>query len=162
MPATAFDNWRLIGKIGMQRDGKGFNAEIQWRQAYQDFNLRISAPLNGGTFMMAGGERGVSLTTPKGETYQARDAESLMQRHLGWTIPLAGARYWVRGIPDPALSFTQAVRDDEDRLTDFVQAGWRVSVLDYSIEHGMALPKRLFLTRDEIKVRFAIRAWDER
>ena len=33
VPATAFDNWRLIGKIGMQRDGKGFNAEIQWRQA---------------------------------------------------------------------------------------------------------------------------------
>lgn len=157
--AAAFTDWRIAARLAVQRDDKGFSGDLDWRQAGTAFELRLMAPLNGGTFALAGDSGAVSLTTPKGERYAARDAETLMQQHLGWSIPLAGTRWWVRGLAAPGSGTASEVRDSAGRLTDFAQDGWRISILDYVVQDGMSLPKRLFLSHDTLKVRLAVKQW---
>ena len=159
---SAFDNWRLTGRIAVQRADRGFTADIQWRQAGQDFDLRVMAPLNRGTFRLNGGARKVELLTPEGETFSAAEPETLMHDHLGWSIPLAGTRYWIRGIPDPGTASTQEITDETGRWTDFEQDRWRVSILDYVKVDDLDLPRRLYLARDDLKVRIVIKQWERR
>lgn len=156
---AAFADWRVAARLAVQRDDKGFSGDLEWRQAGEAFELRMMAPLNGGTFALAGNPTQVSLVTPKGKRYAAADAESLMQQHLGWSIALGGTRYWIRGLPRPGSATSTEVRDAAGRLTDFAQDGWRISILDYLEFDGMALPRRLFLSRDTLKVRIAIKQW---
>lgn len=157
---AALRDWQLSARIGVQRDDQGFSADLDWRERDGLFELRLAAPLNGGTFALAGDADAVTLRGPKGEHYVADSAEALMETHFGWALPVSGARHWIKGIPAPDSTPTQEVRDAEGRWTDFAQDGWRVSILDYTQVTGMSLPRKLFLNRDDLKVRLVIKAWE--
>ena len=53
---------------------------------------------------------------------EARTAEELMQRELGFALPLSMLSSWLDGVPDPAFPFG---RQSEDA---FEQRGWSISV----------------------------------
>ena len=159
---TALTQWRARGRLAVQRADTGFSADLDWRQAPQSFVLRVMAPLNGGTFSLIGGSAGVSVTTPKGVTDTAGDADELMRRHLGWSVPLGGVGFWLRGVPDPHQEATQEQLDADGRWTAFAQAGWRISILEYHVEDGLALPARLFLRQGDLQVRMVIKQWEHR
>lgn len=156
----ALDRWRLAGRIGIQRGDEGFSGGLDWRNHAAAFDLRVSAPLNGGTFSLAGDATGVTMTTAAGERRHARDVEGLMSAELGWALPLDGARYWVRGVPAPHSDATQVYKDEHGRWTDFVQDGWRVSILDYREVAATSLPRKLFLSHADLEVRVIIKNWE--
>lgn len=157
---SALRTWRLAGRLAVQAEIKGFSADLDWRESNSGFDLRVAAPLNRGTFALSGDASAVSLVTPKGETYTAADAETLMRQHLGWALPLAGVRYWVRGLPDPALPVSAEHLDGAGRWTAFAQDGWQVSVLEYRVAAGLDLPSRLGLSHDKLRVRMVIKRWE--
>ncbi len=159
---SSLSPWRLAGRIGVQREDKGFSADLDWHEAGDDYSLRVAAPLNGGTYALSGNGRAVSLVSSKGDIFSAADPETLMREHLGWALPLAGARYWVRGLPDPAHATSDEQLDEAGRWTAFAQDGWRVSVLEYMHAAGRDLPKRLALAHDKLQVRMAIKSWEQR
>ena len=161
---SSFSPWRLAGRIAVQREDKGFSADLDWREAGTDYSLRVAAPLNGGTYALSGNGKAVSLVSSKGDIFSAADPETLMREHLGWALPLSGARYWVRGIPDPdpAHPVSDERFDEAGRWTDFAQDGWRVNVLEYMHASDRDLPKRLTLSHDELRVRMAIKTWEQR
>lgn len=152
--------WRLAGRIAVQRDDQGVNAGLDWQQDGARFDLRVVAPLNGGTFALAGDDRGVTLVTPKGERFAAVSAEALMEAHLGWMLPVSGARWWVRGVPAPAAPVSQEYFDAQGRWTDFEQSGWRISVLDYVTAGELSLPRKLYLSQAGLQVRVVIKSWE--
>lgn len=158
---ASFEQWRLRGRLAVQRADQGFSADLDWRQAPTSFVLRVTGPLSSGTFALTGGSAGVSMVTPKGETDTAGNAEELMRRHLGWSLPLAGVRYWVRGLPDPADAATQERWDERGRWTEFNQTGWHIQILEYHEDAGLALPARLFLSRADLQVRMAVKQWEQ-
>lgn len=157
--AMACDPFTLSGRVAVQRGSEGGGAKLRWRQAGQDSDLRIMAPLAQGSFRLVGSTQGVTLSAPDGRQYTADSFEALMATHVGWPLPVEGARYWVRGVPDPRQPVEHLVLDDEGRLGDLAQAGWRISVLEYRDEGGVALPARLFLNAGEVKIRLAIDTW---
>lgn len=155
----ALSRWQVLGRIAVQAQDKGVTADLDWIQLGGDFALRIMAPLSGGTYEFSGGAGGVTLATPRGERVQATSVEELMVRHLGWSIPVAGVSYWVRGIPKPEARAEQEHFDARGRWTDFVQDGWRISVLDYSDSEGLDLPRKLFLQHQDLTLRLVIKRW---
>ncbi|MGE0485184.1 MAG: lipoprotein insertase outer membrane protein LolB [Gammaproteobacteria bacterium] len=157
----AVGTWRLAGRIAVQRDDQGVNAGLDWRQDGARFDLRVAAPLNGGTFALAGDDATVTLVSPDGERFTAASAEALMSAHLGWMLPVGGARWWVRGVPAPAVTASQEYFDDHGRWTDFEQSGWRVSVLDYVTVGELSLPRKLYLSQAGLQVRVVVKSWEQ-
>lgn len=155
----AFADWRIDGRIAVQKGGEGGNAGLRWVQAGERYDLRIVAPLARGTFLLRGDTQRVTLQSPDGQTYEAAKLEDLMADHLGWALPVAGARYWVRGIPAPDAPVADLRLDDTGRLTDLSQSGWRISVLGYREAEGQTLPAKLFLTANELQIRLVITTW---
>ncbi len=158
---SAIHEWRLAGRLAVQRGYKGFSANLDWHEGLSAYSMRVAAPLNGGTFALDGNAEAVTLTTPKGEIHTAADAHTLMFAHLGWALPIGGTRYWVRGLPDPAHPVTGEHLDDAGRWTEFAQDGWLVQVLEYRVAAGLDLPTRLSFTHDKLKVRMAIKSWEQ-
>ena len=155
----AVDDFTLSGRIAIQRGAEGGGARLRWRQSGALSDLRVMAPMAQGTFRLQGEATRVVLTAPDGRRHEAPDFEALMAAHLGWSFPVEGARFWVRGIPDPAEPVGNLNLDAEGRLRDLAQSGWRISVLDYREVDGRTLPARLFLNAGELQIRLVIDTW---
>ena len=161
-PRTHFG---LRGRIAVQRGAEGAQAQLHWTQATENWDLRLVAPLGQGTVRLQGTPGRVVLSTPDGAQYTASDVDALMRTHLKWSLPVAGARYWILGLPVPGHPVEQLSLDAEGRLRDLAQDGWRISVLEYQnapVEPGgLVLPRRLFLLGHDAQLRIAITTWTE-
>lgn len=152
-------SWVLDGRLAVQRGNEGGQARIRWAQTGAKFELKIMAPMSRGTYLLQGDQGGVSMETPDHRRYDAPDLATLMTTHLRWNLPVAGARYWVLGLPAPKPAPTNVVLDEEGRLTDMAQDGWRISVLDYQLVGAQNLPRKLFLMANDLQLRIAITQW---
>jgi len=166
VPATdqariaGIDSWRVDGRVAIQRGDEGWSAKLRWTKQVGHFQMRLIAPLGRGTYQLAGDGSRVELIVPDGRKFTADDAEDLMRRHLGWSIPVDGAEYWMRGLIAPGSEPGNVRRDDAGQLTDLEQDGWRVSVLKRTAVAGMALPAKLFMHYGDLKVRIVVAKWD--
>ena len=155
--------YALRGRLAIQRGNEGAQAQFDWRQDDTHWELRLLAPLGQGTVRLEGSPDGVTLTTVDGQRYRAADLDALMTTHLQWSLPVAGARYWILGLPVPDRPVAQLALDATGRLTDLAQDGWRISVLEYGEAPGLApaeaLPRRLFLLGKDVQLRLVVTAW---
>lgn len=156
---AAIEHWTLQGRVAVETGKEGWNANLTWDQHADRYALRVVAPLSQGTFELEGDAEGVTLRTAENETLTAEDPQVLMQESLGWSLPVAGLKYWVRGVPAPGRPFEQLTLDEAGRMTDLSQDGWRVSVLRYKRVGDRDLPDKVFLQNDPVKVRLVVGQW---
>jgi outer membrane lipoprotein LolB len=155
----SLSNWTFNGRVSVKADDEGWTARIRWDQKGERYDIRVVAPFGQGTFLITGSPGAVVLTDRDGVTHSAAAPEQLLDRELGWTLPLTGLLYWVRGITDPEAAIDHMLLDDEARLRDLQQSGWRISVLDYRPVERLQLPARMFMLSDRLEVRLAIQQW---
>lgn len=151
--------WTLTGRVALITPEEGWHASLHWRQRADAYRIRIAAPLGQGTVALQGSDQGVVLrTTRHPQPIAAPSAEQLLYRQLGWQVPVAGLRYWVRGIPDPAAVY-EKVLDDRGRLATLEQSGWQVEFLRYTRVGDYELPEKIFMRNGEFQVRMVVRTW---
>jgi outer membrane lipoprotein LolB len=155
----AIKNWSATGRVAIQRGNEGWSANMHWQTRGAQFQLRLVAPLGRGTYQLAGDDTKVELIVPDGGHFVASDAQSLMAEHLGWSIPLDGAQYWLRGLVAPDSTPSYINLDDLGRLLDLEQRGWRISVLRRLTVDNIDLPSKLFMHYKDLKVRIVISSW---
>jgi outer membrane lipoprotein LolB len=155
----SIQNWRAEGRVAIQRANEGWSAKLRWQKNADTYQLRLIAPLGRGTYQIAGDSNRVVMITPNGDHFESTDARSLMDEQLGWSIPLDGAQYWLRGLAAPDSEPSSVMRDDAGLLTNMQQSGWRISVLKRLHVDGFDLPAKLYFHYQDLKVRIAISAW---
>ena len=153
------NQWSIHGHLAVQAGGEGWSATLNWEQDHQDYTLRFIAPLGQGTYQLSGEEGNVKLVTADNKEYRATDAERLMQDNLGWNVPLHGLKYWVRGAPEPGVATDNLLLDEQGRMTDLQQSGWRISISRYGEFNGKELPSKLFMQNDRFQLRLVVLDW---
>jgi outer membrane lipoprotein LolB len=156
LPAADAD-FELAGRIAFRyRDDAG-SGNIDWRHGERFDEMLLTTPFGQGIARLARADGEITLTTQDGREFKAADAESLTEQVLGFRLPLVGLADWVRGRPaaKPAPGPVRERRDAAGRLTEFEQAGWKVSYLEYAD----ARPARMTLTFPGLELRLAISAW---
>jgi outer membrane lipoprotein LolB len=141
------------GKVNIRQGNRSDTAQFSWVAAPQQDQLSLSSPF-GSTLaelvLHYQDERVISAVLDRGgELSQADDPEQLLHDLTGLSLPVAGMRWWLRGLPAPTSPFE---RDGESLL----QNGWRITASDY---RAGSLPYRVELLRDELKVRILINEW---
>ncbi|MEX0951453.1 MAG: lipoprotein insertase outer membrane protein LolB [Gammaproteobacteria bacterium] len=155
-----FNAWMLRGRIAIRTADDSWSASLHWREQPPDYNLRIVAPLGRGTVELAGNAELVTMQAPDQPEQTAPDAETLLLQNLGWSVPLAGLTYWVRGLPAPDWAVDRLTLDANGRLATLEQAGWGLKVSDYLQSDGLHLPRRLELIHDEFRLRLVAQSWE--
>jgi outer membrane lipoprotein LolB len=152
-------HFALKGRVAVAAGGEGFNANLRWTQDGTRSQLSLEGPLGvGGAQVTASGEE-LSLVTARGEHVDNAEAHAALEARLGFDPPLAALRYWVLGVPDPAQPATEALDQTQQRLAGLTQQGWRVDYQSYVAAGGEALPARLTLQRDNVRVRLLVDNW---
>lgn len=153
------NTWSIKGRLAVQDGQGGWSATLFWDQKNQSYRMRFVAPLGQGTYQLQGDNDLVSLLTADNKLYQADTPETLLLDNMGWSVPLHGLKYWIKGVPEPGKSTENLLLDDQGRLTDMQQSGWRISISRYTDFNGTQLPSKLYMHNDRFKLRLVVDDW---
>ena len=147
--------WSLSGRAAASAGKQGWQASVDWRQRGATSELRLAGPLGVGATVLQLTPGGLIIdgAPPRSDIPQA------IQDRLGVELPLASLRYWLLGVPDPAVD-AAVTRTAADRASQLVQSGWTVDIGRYMPVGDDWLPAQLKVHRDAVQVKVAIDHWD--
>jgi len=158
----AMDSWDIHARAALRLKGQAYNIGFSWERDVERFMLLLEAPFGQGVFRIdrtAGGP--YRLRLPDGQVFTNTTPEALLEDVIGWSLPLSGLEYWIRGIPQPDSGFSRRI-DRGGRARSISQDSWAIVYLDYfSAQPEPQLPRRIRLSRDELTLKLVIERWQQ-
>lgn len=158
-PDDVVARWRALGKLAARTGDGNWSASLDWRQAHEDFRLRLGGPFGQGALQVEGSPGTVELTTARGERRSARTPEALLVQELDWDLPASSLRHWITGRARPGVPVEDWTLDEAGRLSSLAQQGWRLDYVYRGDPDAHSLPDRITLRGEGVMVRIAIRDW---
>lgn len=149
----------LLGRMLVSGEGRAFSSNFRWRYSVAGDELWLMSPLGQTLAHVIADDAGATLTAADQQVYRDGSVESLTQRALGWPLPLAQLRHWVRGQPVPGAEVTDMARDEKQRPLRFGQAGWVIRYSYAEATADAASPRRLELANKAQLIRLVIDQW---
>ncbi|MET3555430.1 outer membrane lipoprotein LolB [Burkholderia sp. 567] len=117
-------------RLGRQQNVYG---NFDWLEHGDDVSLELRSPLGQTLAVVKSTPQTATLELPNRQPQYATDVGELMQNTLGFSLPLAGLRYWLLPTPAPATP-AQTVRDPADttHVKQIRQDGWTIDYLAYA------------------------------
>ena len=146
-------DWELEARLAVRAGGEGGSGRLAWRQRGEHYEIRLTAPVTGQGWQLAGGPGQARLEGLDDGVRVGDDPARLLAEATGWDIPLADLAWWVRGgrAPGPAdLAF-----GPDGRPARLVQQGWTVEYREWAGDR----PRRVFASRGEASVRLVVDRW---
>ena len=156
---SRFQTWTMLGALVVRSGGDASRMTMQWRQTRDSYLLRFSGLLGAGLFEVEGSETGVEARFADGRRARAESPETLLAREIGWSVPLAGLRYWIVGAPALDGVTSKMEFDDRGRLARLEQAGWTVVYERYGSLDDLALPERIRFSSASVEATVVVRRW---
>lgn len=136
----------------------GVKADLRWEQNVDDsFEMRISGPFGVGAATISGTQKRVLVRTREGE-YDTPDPEQWIQERMGWTLPIAGLRYWALGLPAPQ-SEASIELNLQGQAVVMEQDGWHLEYSEYQSKSGYDLPRKFEVTNPGVRLKVVIDDW---
>lgn len=139
-----------------------YHVGLNWQRDSRGMILLIEAPFGQGVFRIESSATTppiYQLFLPDGRILQNQSAEALLEQAIGWSIPISGLEFWVRGLPQPGSRYMHR-SSTQARLKSIKQDGWTINYLDYfDQQESTSLPRRLQLLRDDITLKLVIERW---
>jgi outer membrane lipoprotein LolB len=150
--------WTLAAHIAVSDGRDGGSGELQWKQDETRFDFIVRAPVTGRTWRLSGDAANATLEGVEPQAFSGTDPEQLLRERVGWDVPLADLRSWVRGLRAPGARAD--VQYDEKNLPAVIaQSGWRIEYRDWFSDRDPPLPRKVFASRGNARVRLAIESW---
>ncbi len=153
------DHWQAQGKIGLKIPNNSGSLYFNWKQEADTWAIHLSGPLGQGATWIKGNETRVSLRAGDKPLIYAKSPEELMQRSLGWSLPIENLYYWLRGVASPLAPITSILKDESGQLISLSQLGWNIEFPRYKQHDGWLLPQKIIATNNKIKTTIIIKNW---
>jgi outer membrane lipoprotein LolB len=150
-------DWGLVGRIAVFDGDRNGSGRIEWRQAGDRFEIMLAAPVSRQSWRLTGGPEGAVLEGLDDGPRRARSAEHLLEAEAGWSLPLDLLRAWARGMrgaPSAGLSF-----DAQALPATLEERGWTVQYRDWHARMQPPMPRRVFASSGERRVRLVVERW---
>jgi outer membrane lipoprotein LolB len=152
-------HWTLHAHIGVSNGRDGGSGDLTWEQNGEAFRFTVRAPVTGKTWTLSGDAGHAVLEGVDPQPDIDTDAQRLLHDRLGWDVPLADLRAWVRGLR--ASGSPASVQYDAQNLPAVIeQDGWHVEYRDWFADRDPPLPSKVFASRADARVRMAIESWN--
>lgn len=154
----ALDAWSLDGRIAVAAGADGFSGGFDWVQSGERADISVQGPMGGAAFDIH--VEGEQLTLEaRGKTYSNEEARAFIGERLGNgnMLPVGKMRYWLIGAPAPGHH--EGARGADRRLAKLAQSGWEVRYDRYETVGEFALPTRIEMTTDGLRLRVVVSDW---
>jgi outer membrane lipoprotein LolB len=160
-------NYSLKGKVGVAAGKDGFNATMRWTQVGTRSNVSLEGPLGAGGVQITADGDTLSIVNSHGDHLDSDAARAELEARLGFDPPLSSLRYWVLGVPDPAMPAKEVVDPQQQRLQSLEQDGWQIDYGSYmptgltpvGSAGGLGLPAKMTVQRPGVRVRVIVDSW---
>jgi len=155
-------SWDIQARAAVTLKGEAYNIGIRWQRDTGRFRMLLQAPFGQGVFRIDAGASGpYRLRLPDGQEFSNLTPEALLEEVIGWSLPISGLDYWIRGLPRPDSEYRHRL-DEAGRARSIKQDRWTITYLDYfQPQQEPRLPRRLKLTRDEVSLKLVIERWQQ-
>jgi outer membrane lipoprotein LolB len=155
----SLEAWTLDGRIAVAAGVDGFSGGFDWVQRGERADIEVSGPM-GGSAMSIRVEGDQAIVSIRGEDVADEGAEPLLSRYFGpgRSLPVAEMRYWLVGAPAPGAPHEESLGEDR-RLAQLSQSGWRVRYDRYEPVGSLALPARMEMTTEGLRLRVVVSDW---
>jgi outer membrane lipoprotein LolB len=150
-------NWQLAGRLGVANAKDAGSGSLQWRQDGDAFRFSVHAPVTGKTWVLTGDPHRAALEGLREQPVEGNDAAALLERELGWHVPVAELTDWVRAAR--AKGEARIEFNSEGLPAVIEQDGWKIEYPDYDAAHQPPLPRKIFASRGEYRVRLSVSQW---
>ena len=156
----AVNHWDIQARTVVRLEGEAYNLGFRWQQKSGQFTILLQAPFGQGVVRIESiSDDNYRLSLPDGRLLHANSPEALLEQVIGWSIPISGLKYWIRGLPRPHGEFSHRF-DDAGRTRFLKQDNWAIDYIDYFKSPDTShLPRRLKLTLDQILIKIVIERW---
>lgn len=157
---SELESWGLRGRVALNREGRGAQANVLWTQEGPLSQLELSGPwgvgaervrIEGGDVNLFSEGDWVSMCSPG---MRIDELEMLCD-----SAPLQSLPYWLRGLPDPGSPFIE-YSSGQGAAREFRQDGWRVEVNALARSGDLAVPRRLSISGPGASMKVAITNWE--
>ncbi|WP_297361066.1 lipoprotein insertase outer membrane protein LolB [Acidiferrobacter sp.] len=160
----AIRRFRVSAQSGVHAGHHGGTLALHWRVAPTAYQMTGYGPFGRLIFRLRADAEGARLWTGRGH-FAGASASRLLWRLTGWRLPVAGLRFWIRGIPAPG-PVTGRTLDRTGLLASLRQDGWTIRYRRYRPTPSGRLPRLLTLTHavttggSPVVVTIRIDRWD--
>lgn len=152
----AIDHWRLLGRLSVRNSHESWLTKLEWKHDVVADNLTLSTSLGGVVARLIYSRRGIAMSDKNGDLKHISEEE--LQALLGYSPPLEHLRYWVRGLPSPEMQVLINV-EQPTGIKIFKQAGWDVKLERFNKFGDIALPSKISLTKNTLKIKLVVDEW---
>jgi outer membrane lipoprotein LolB len=157
------EQWQIRGRVAVFVDNEVYNLGLSWQRDGADSNMNFEASLGQGFIQLNKNSNGVELETSEGTHYEGSNAQQVIYRATGLTIPVEGLQSWTKGIPHTHSTFEHEI-DADGRAAHIVQDGWFINYLDYEAVQlptfgEIDLPRKLYMKHDRLALKVVIDQW---
>jgi outer membrane lipoprotein LolB len=155
-----FDTWDLHARAAIRLKGEAHNIGIRWQRQAEYSMILLEAPFGQGVFRIESAADGTyRLRLPDGRVSENRTAEALLEDMIGWSLPISGLEYWIRGIPRPDSPYSYHL-DQAGRARSINQDQWTIGYRDYFVgQEEPQLPRRIKLVNETVTLKLIIEHW---
>ena len=155
---AAVDEWNLRARAILRLEGQAYPVGLNWKRNADRFMLLLEAPFGQGVIRIDRDAAGTyRLRLPDGRVFRNTSAEALLDELLGWSLPISGLEYWIRGLPRPGSDYTRRTAA-AGATRSLRQDRWDIDYLDY-FTAAPGLPRRINLGRDGVALRLVVEHW---
>lgn len=154
--------WRITGAFGVkQLNQRSIIANYEWQQFDRGYRIHIISSLGLYSIEIHGSKKNVILWKNGTEPMAAKTPEGLMQKALGWSLPISNLQYWIKDMPAPQKHGIYKVKYDcFGHMIALQQDGWTLHFGSFSTKAGgIDLPQAIVMDRYNMSVKIVMKEW---
>lgn len=148
-----------LSLVGVTEQEK-FKTRIIWEQQRDGYQIKLRDFIGRTVALIEGSSDKVVVKTSKGERYEDQNAETLIYGLFGLRIPVAGMRYWLRGVPQPNAEYIDLLLRADGLAQNMRQSGWQLSYQNYADQEPVSLPTRAVFEYEDLALTVNVARWE--
>lgn len=157
----AVTQYQTRGAFAFLTEQQKVYARFFWQQTGADkYRLLLTNPL-GSTELELDAQPGqVILVDNKGKRYVSDNAEEMIEKLTGMSIPLQSLRQWMVGLPGDATDYTLDGQYQLDTINYTVNGKtWHVTYSGYNTKVTPSMPDNMELTNGDQRIKLKMDNW---
>lgn len=142
-------DFAIEGKLAVRSIQGQHAARFRWMQDGSRYRIELWGPLGQGRTILEGDGRRLRILDASGKTLESGKVRRVMEKRLGWYLPLEALPEWVLGGPIAEMPVEQTQVDVMGRTTGFMQLGW---TLEYAYVAQSKTPRRITAVNGDYRV----------
>lgn len=146
-PTQIDNNYNIDGRFTIRTASKDYYGNFNWQHESANDVLAFMSPLGSTVAKIVVESDVATLTTEDNESYSGSDLDQMMNKQLGFSLPLQYLHYWIQGIPLPNYPVN-------DRLSSgFEQLGWKIEYLRWQDNNH---PQIVQVSKADLRIKLLI------